>query len=450
MKMVSCRGMKWSFTERSMNDQEKIPTSPLARFLQMGALAGRVGFSLFGEKALGVFLPVDSREMRMAKAWAKNAEKIAETLGRLKGGAMKIGQMLSVQEALLPKELSAVLKTLQRNAPVVASAVMFRQLDSEIPHWRSLVTKIETDPMAAASIGQVYRAWLRDGTEVAIKIQYPGIDEAIYSDLKNLRRLFELLLENMLAANLDHLFTEIEARLGEEIDYKRELQRIGEFRSFYARHPEFCIPEPVEELSSRRILTTKMLRGLSMDQARHHSQQEKNTWGRVLFRSVTGQLLALGKVQSDPNPANYAFLDGGRLALYDFGSIKELPPWQHLGYLRTIEACRAGRFDELTAVAAAMHVHLKSGEPVPYSLIEFFRDVLAPIFTERPYRFREETDPISKILSYNRQNLDALKQITFPGDILFVDRAIAGMIGNLTALSAEANWADELFAALPS
>ncbi|HNA80217.1 MAG TPA: hypothetical protein PKY99_12220, partial [Turneriella sp.] len=136
-----------------MSEQEKITTSPFGRFLKMGALAGRVGFSLVGEKALGLFLSEDSREMRMAKAWAKNAEKIAETLGKLKGGAMKIGQMLSVQEALLPKELAFVLKTLQRDAPVVASGIMFRQLDSEIPHWRTLVKEIEQKPMASASIG---------------------------------------------------------------------------------------------------------------------------------------------------------------------------------------------------------------------------------------------------------------------------------------------------------
>ncbi|GAB4423268.1 MAG: hypothetical protein OHK0011_03050 [Turneriella sp.] len=431
-----------------MSEQEKITTSPFGRFLKMGALAGRVGFSLVGEKALGLFLSEDSREMRMAKAWAKNAEKIAETLGRLKGGAMKIGQMLSVQEALLPKELAFVLKTLQRDAPVVASNIMFRQLDSEIPHWRKLVKDIDQKPMASASIGQVYRAVLHDGSEVAVKIQYPGIDEAIFSDLKNLRRLFELVLESMLAANLDHLFAEIEARLGEEIDYERELRRITEFRTFYAHRPEFCIPEPVEDLTSRRVLTTKMLKGLTIEEARHRSQHEKNTWGRLLFRSVTGQLLAFRKLQSDPNPANYAFLDSGRIALYDFGSIKELPEWLHQGYMRTIDVCRAGRFSELTAIAASMQVRLRNGDPVPYKHVELFRNTLSPVFAERPYKFRTETDPIKKIITYNRENMDELKQITFPGDILFVDRAIAGLIGNLTALGAEANWGDELLAAL--
>ena len=113
-----------------MAEQEKLTTSPFGRFLKLGALAGRVGFSLVGEKALGLFLGEDSREMRMAKSWAKNAEKIAETLGQLKGGAMKIGQMLSVQEALLPKELTFVF--------ALFSALNFTQ-----PHYRFIFYRIE-------------------------------------------------------------------------------------------------------------------------------------------------------------------------------------------------------------------------------------------------------------------------------------------------------------------
>lgn len=429
-----------------MAEQENLTTSAFGRFLKMGALAGRVGFSLVGEKALGLFLGEDSRELRMAKSWAKNAEKIAETLGRLKGGAMKIGQMLSIQEALLPKELTLVLKTLQRDAPTVSARIMYETLDGDIPDWRERITEIDDKPLAAASIGQVHRARLTDGREVAIKIQYPKIDKAIFSDLKNLRRLFELILESMLAANLDHLFAEIEARLTEEVDYTRELKRIEEFRKFYADRPEILIPKPVPEMSSQRVLTTELTMGFSIEEARRHGQAEKNIWGRLLFRSLVEQLLVFRQIQSDPNPANYAFRDGGQLILYDFGSIKELPDWLHKGYVDTVAACRAGRFDELTRVLAALKVTLKNGEPVPYKHVQLFRDVLSPVFVERPYRFLPDRDPIKKIVAYNRENFNELKEITFPGDVLFIDRAIIGLVGNLTALAAEANWSDELFA----
>jgi predicted unusual protein kinase regulating ubiquinone biosynthesis (AarF/ABC1/UbiB family) len=436
--------MTWYF----MDEQEKLTTSAFGRFLKLGALAGKVGFSLVGEKALGLFLSEDSREMRMAKSWAKNAEKIAETLGKLKGGAMKIGQMLSIQEALLPKELTFVLKSLQRDAPTVSARVMYETLDGDIPDWRQRITEIDDKPLAAASIGQVHRARLNDGREVAIKIQYPKIDQAIFSDLKNLRRLFELILESMLAANLDHLFAEIEARLVEEVDYRRELRRIDEFRAFYADRPEILIPKPVPELSSQRVLTTELLMGYTIEEARKHGEDERNTWGRLLFRSLAEQLLAFRQIQSDPNPANYAFRDGGKLILYDFGSIKELPDWLHQGYIDTVDACREGRFEDLTQVLVSLQVKLKNGEPVPYKHVELFREALSPVFAERPYRFSTERDPIKKIINYNRENFNELKDITFPGDVIFVDRAIIGLVGNLTALGAEANWADELSAAL--
>ena len=431
-----------------MAEQEKLTTSPFGRFLKMGALAGKVGFSLVGEKTLGLFLGEESRELRMARAWAKNAEKIAETLGNLKGGAMKIGQMLSVQEAILPKELAFVLKSLQQNAPTVSTTVMMQTLDADIPHWRNLVKSIEEKPLAAASIGQVHKAVMHDGREVAVKIQYPKIDQAIFSDLKNLRRLFELILESMLAANLDHLFAEIEARLIEEVDYRREIIRLHEFREFYKDDDRFCIPKPVEEMSSQRVLTTELLQGITLEEARKRSKTEKNTWGQLLFRALAAQLLVFRKLQSDPNPANYAFLENGKIALYDFGSIKELPDWLHAGYMKTISLCRQNRFAEITAVAASMKVTMKTGEDVPFKHVQLFHDALSPVFRERPYRFNTERDPIKIIINYNKANFNELKNITFPGDILFIDRAIAGLIGNLTALGAEANWADELFSAI--
>jgi predicted unusual protein kinase regulating ubiquinone biosynthesis (AarF/ABC1/UbiB family) len=431
-----------------MAEQEKLTTSPFGRFLKMGALAGRVGFSLVGEKALGLFLGEDSKEMRMAKSWAKNAEKIADTLGKLKGGAMKIGQMLSVQEALLPKELAFVLKTLQSSAPSVAAETMFKTLDGDIPHWRSLVAHIEPKPLAAASIGQVHVATMHDGRKVAVKIQYPKIDEAIFSDLKNLRRLFDLILESMLSSNLDHLFAEIEARLTEEVDYRRELTRIREFADFYHDNDKVRIPQSVPELCSQRVLTTELELGLGIEQARLHDPATRNEWGRMLFRTLAEQLLVFRKVQSDPNPANYAFSPGGQIILYDFGSIKELPDWLHNGYAETIAACRTGRFEDLTSIVAKMQVTLKNGDLVPYKHVQLFYDALSPVFLEHPYQFSNDRDPIKKIVEYNKENLDELKQITFPGDVLFIDRAIVGLVANLTALQAEGNWSDELATAL--
>ncbi|MBV6494501.1 MAG: protein kinase UbiB [Turneriella sp.] len=432
-----------------MAEQEKLTTSPWGRLLKMGALAGRVGFSLVGEKALGLFLGEDSREMRLAKSWAKNAEKIADTLGKLKGGAMKIGQMLSIQEALLPKELTFVLKTLQGNAPTIAAETMFQTLDADIPHWRTLVKHIDSKPLAAASIGQVHRAVMLNGREVAVKIQYPKIDKVIFSDLKNLRRLFELVLESVMSSNLDHIFAEIEARLSEEVDYRREKTRLEEFRTFYKAHRNITIPAPVSELSSQRVLTTELTLGLTIEEARKYPQEQKNSWGVLLMRTLIEQLLCLRKLQSDPNPANYAFRKDGGLILYDFGSIKELPDWLHAGYMGVLDACRTGKLEKIGQIAQAMQVKLKDGNTVPQKHIDLFIEVLSPIFLNRPFKFTKETEPIQKIIAYNRENFNELKNISIPGDVLFIDRAIMGLFANLTALEAQANWSDVFAEVVP-
>ena len=243
---------------------------------------------------------------------------------------------------------------------------------------------------------------------------------------------------------LSYTPAEIEARLVEEVDYRRELKRIDEFRAFYSGREEILIPKPVPELSSQRVLSTELLMGFTIEEARKHGQQEKNAWGRLLFRSLAEQLLVFRQIQSDPNPANYAFRDGGKLILYDFGSIKELPDWLHKGYLDTIAACREGRFEDLRNVLVSLQVKLKSGEPVPYKHVQLFREALSPVFAEKPYRFTADRDPIKKIVTYNRENFNELKEITFPGDVLFIDRAIMGLVGNLTGLGAEGHWADEL------
>ncbi|HRP69817.1 MAG TPA: AarF/ABC1/UbiB kinase family protein [Turneriella sp.] len=431
-----------------MAEQEKLTTTAWGRFLKMGALAGKVGFSLVGEKALGLFLSDDSREMRMAKSWAKNAEKIAETLGQLKGGAMKIGQMLSIQEALLPKELTFVLKSLQNNAPTISADTMFQTLDADIPHWRTLIKSIDHKPLAAASIGQVHRATMLDGREVAVKIQYPKIDEVIFSDLKNLRRLFELILESVMSANLTHLFTEIEARLSEEVDYRREKTRLEEFRRFYTKNPKVSIPKPVPELSSQRVLTTELLLGLSIEEARHYPQEKKNEWGILLFQSLVEQLLVFRKLQSDPNPANYAFKKDSGIILYDFGSIKELPDWLHQGYMGVVQIAREGQFEKIATILASMQISLKNGDKIPQHQIDFFYETLSPIFTNKPFRFTKTTEPIQKIVAYNKSHFDELKNIAIPGDVLFIDRAFMGLCANLTALEAEAHWGDVLLNAI--
>ena len=168
-----------------MAKKDDLITSAVGRFVRLGGLMGRVGASVIGSKAVNLVAPADSKEARTTDNLVKNAIRIVETLGELKGAAMKVGQMMSLHEALLPPEVVAVLRALQKEAPSVPFEVMEFEIKGEIENFDEIFESLEPEAFAAASIGQVHRAVLKDGRKVAVKIQYPLIEEIIRADRKS-------------------------------------------------------------------------------------------------------------------------------------------------------------------------------------------------------------------------------------------------------------------------
>ncbi len=162
-------------------------SSPLERLLRLGSLVGRVGASVAVEQLVSLVLFGPSRQAHQLANLVLNAERIVHDLGELKGAAMKVGQMLSLQDALLPPEVTGVLRALQREAPPIPFDVVTRVLDAELPGWRKTIARLEPAAIAAASIGQVHRGVLSDGRSIAVKVQYPGIDSIIEADLELIR-----------------------------------------------------------------------------------------------------------------------------------------------------------------------------------------------------------------------------------------------------------------------
>jgi predicted unusual protein kinase regulating ubiquinone biosynthesis (AarF/ABC1/UbiB family) len=169
-----------------MSDKEMI-TSALHRFVKLGGLAGRVGASVVGNQVMDLARSEPSRQLQKTENLVRNAIRIVETLGELKGAAMKIGQMLSLHEEMLPPEVAEVLRSLQKEAPRVPSEVMEYEIKGALEDYDELFESLDFEAFAAASIGQVHRGVLRDGRKVAVKIQYPLIDEIVKADLKNLK-----------------------------------------------------------------------------------------------------------------------------------------------------------------------------------------------------------------------------------------------------------------------
>jgi len=429
-----------------MSRKKNLTTDPLRRFLKIGGLAGRVGASVVGDRILGAAQSEETRASGQTDNLVKNALRIVETLGELRGGAMKVGQMLSLHENLFPPEVAAVLGRLQQRAPSVPFEVMEFELREALPHFDDLFESIEPEAFAAASIGQVHRAILHDGREVAVKIQYPLIDQVIEADLDNLRTLFKRLLALFADMEFAPLWRELEARLREELDYETEAATLTRAAELYEDVEEIMIPRVIEEASTRRVLTMQYLPGLLPSEAgsSRYGEEIRDQWGQILFRFIARGLFVHGELHADPNFANFAFRDDGRMIVYDFGCVKKPPAAIANGYRETARAALQGEREAIPSILAEMGIRLGEG-PLELSMIDPYLDLFDEIFREgEGYRFGEDRAVYDRLFESGMANLSAAREMQVPEDLIFVDRAIGGHFGNLAKLGSAGPWREML------
>jgi len=429
-------------SERDKSDGGLL-SSPLRRVLRLGSLAGRVAASVAANRLGSLARPAASRGKSRDRNLVVNASRIAETLGELKGAAMKAGQMLSLQDSLLPPEVAAALRTLQKQSPPLPFEVVERQLRREIPRLDGVFADVEPYAFAAASIGQVHRGTLRDGRAVAIKVQYPGIEQVIEADLSNLRRVLKTVVSMVAKVEFEPIWRELRARLLEELDYLREAESIRRMAELHADVPDIVIPGVVEEATTRSVLTLEYLPGLSPDDVCSSgvAQASRDHWGRVLFQFVFRGLLVHRFLHADPNLSNFAFLADGRVVVYDFGCVKEIPARVARGYRQLIRASLGGRVEDMPAAMATIGLHLKDGEPLPLEMVApgaqpFIEMLRAP----GGYRFGDESHVYELFFELGSENLMNRSSVKIPRDIVFVNRTLVGHFGNLSRLKARADW----------
>ena len=261
------------------------------------------------------------------KHWAKVGEDWFATLGELKGAAMKLGQLVSQYQDLLPPQLAEQLVKLQATAEPLPWAEIEPLLDQYWqPEQRAQVVRIEPQALASASIGQVHRATLADGSEVVIKLQYPGVAEAVDADVSNLGRILRLAgVLPLDKAALDGVLGEVRSRLREEVNYSLERERLKQFRPLAQPHG-ILVPETVPELCGRRLLALAHEAGSSATEARAWTQAIRNQIGAQLVDWLIAQVFEHGLLHADPHPGNFAFRESGEILLYDFGCVKQIRP----------------------------------------------------------------------------------------------------------------------------
>ncbi len=422
----------------------KLTTSAPRRFVKLGGLVGRVGASMAGERLRDFARSDLDKKARKTEALVRNAKRIVETLGEMRGAAMKVGQMLSLYDGLLPPEVSEILSTLQRKAPSVPFEVIEGEIQSQVEGYDDLFAHLEPEAFAAASIGQVHRARLVDGRQVAVKVQYPAIDHIITADLKNLRTVFKSLLAMFSEVDFEPVWGEVRDRLFEEIDYVQEAENLRRMARLYADVPEIVIPAVIEEASARGVLTMEYVEGIPPELATSdaYSQELKDRWGYVLLEMQLRGLFRHRFMHADPNLANFAFLEDGRIIAYDFGCIKQPPAALVAGYAGVWRAVLEGRAGDVPEILCQIGI-AKNGERLPLELIEPYIDLFAEILREDPpYTFGEDEDLYDKLFNLGMANLSQARDIGFPRDMVFIDRTLGGHFGNLSKLRATGPWRD--------
>lgn len=417
-------------------------TSALHRSLKLGTLVGRVGTSVVGRRLLEIGRSEDARRKQRADALVLNARRVVESLGELKGAAMKVGQMLSLQDSMLPPEVAEILGTLQKQAPRVPPEIMRFEVEGALGSFDDLFESMEAEAFAAASIGQVHRARLRDGRDVAVKIQYPLIDQIVSADLKNLKVLVGALWGLFSDIDFEPFWEEIRDRLVEELDYTIEARTMENMAELWADTPEIVIPRVIPEASTKNVLTMEFVGGLSPDEACSPEVQQdlRDRWGQVLMEFLLRGLFDHRLLHADPNLANFAFREDGGLVVYDFGCVKRVPEPLGDGYASLMLSVVEDRWGEIPEILRGIGFFKGEGDLFPAEIAEAYAEVLGRIVREDPpYTFGAD-DLGDDLMHVGMKYWTEVADMSFPSDAVFINRTFGGHVGNLGRLRATGPW----------
>jgi predicted unusual protein kinase regulating ubiquinone biosynthesis (AarF/ABC1/UbiB family) len=374
-----------------------------------------------------------------AQVQQRTAEQLFATLGRLKGGAMKVGQAMSAMEAALPEQLAApyreALVRLQESAPPMPPALVRQQLDRAFPGGRhDLLRDLDERPVAAASIGQVHRATWHDGTPVAVKVQYPGAAEALLTDVGTLSALVPVMRAAAPGLDARQLVAELRDRLAAEVDYAQEARAQTAFAAAYRDDPDIAVPDVLAVAG--QVLVTRWVDGTPLARIiAGGTGDDRDRAGLLLVRLLASAPVRVHLLHGDPHPGNFRLLPDGRLAVLDFGATEALPQgWPaRLGPL--LAAGRDGDATRLHRIAAA--AGFLQGGVTPTALSDLLGAYFAPLRAPA-YRFsrawlQEQTRRVSDPRSAAARTQ---RRLSMPPRHLMLQRVVVGLTGVLCSLGA--------------
>jgi predicted unusual protein kinase regulating ubiquinone biosynthesis (AarF/ABC1/UbiB family) len=426
-----------------------MPTGRVRRTAKVGGLVGSEVVRAYANKAANLVRTDEDRSAADARRRLDAARHAVEVLGAMKGPAMKVGQMASMLDlgGLPPDELEglqAKLGELRDRAPQAPFKDMRKVIEQDLgDRLGNLFAEFEPDAAAAASIGQVYRARLHDGREVAVKVQYPHVAGAVRSDLQNLGMI--LRAAKRFAPGLDAKATALEMRerISEELDYEHEAQVQRAFSRRWRGHPFIAIPNVVTDLCRACVLVTEWIDGIDFEQLKEAPEATRDRVGEIILRFFYGSLYRFGQFSADPHPGNFRLQRDRRVAFLDFGMTKTITRTRIVAELGLLRAALEHDADGVHAGLAALGFFERDDPRFdPARVLEQVRAINAWYMNDDPVTLTSQY--VSALLAHagdpRSEYWDLMKNETIPSESVFASRMQAMTLGTVGQLGATANW----------
>lgn len=414
-----------------MAESQNSLTGRMRRYARVGGAVGGVAARFAGSRLFGIELDRD-----------RHAAELTRALGGLKGPLMKVAQLLATIPDALPAEYAAELSQLQSDAPSMGWPFVRRRMATELgPHWRARFEEFDREAAHAASLGQVHRAIGLDGRELACKLQYPDMASTVEADLRQLKLVFSIYERYDKAISTRQIHAEISERLREELDYDREARHMRLYADMLSGEDSVHVPEPVDDLSTERLLTMTWLDGHPLTRFGESDIEFRNTVAHNMFRAWYVPFYYYGVIHGDPHLGNYSARPDGAINLLDFGCIRIFPPSFVRGVIDLYHALQDGDRDLAVHAYETWGFADLSAETID-TLNIWAKFVYSPLMEDRVQPIQETDSGLygARVASRVHAELRRLGGVTPPREFVLMDRAAIGLGSVFLRLKAEINW----------